>query len=337
MIRKAIFPLGILLAAAAAGIACGRADQAGQQPEDAGKLVLGAETSLLPATVWVAEAKGYFQEAGLEVEIRDFDSGRNALEAMLGDPGIDMATVAQTPVIFNSFSNRNFRIIASMAYSVDDTKVLALKHRGISTARDLIGKKVGVTLRSTGHYFLEGFLLHYGYSVNDVTLVDLDAAQLPKALAGGELDAITSWEPHIDAAQRIIESQDQALLLSPTPFRKLFFFTVRSERLAVLREPLKRFLQALIRAERFIGDDPQEAQRIVSRRLGLDSGLVSRLWPVFHFEISLEQSILVSLEDEAHWAVRKGYSSGEGVPNYLDLIDWRILEGVDSGKVTLIH
>ena len=28
------------------------------------KLVLGVETSLLPAAVWVAEKKGYFQEQG---------------------------------------------------------------------------------------------------------------------------------------------------------------------------------------------------------------------------------------------------------------------------------
>ena len=40
------------------------------------KIVLGAEASMLPAAVWVAEGKGYFREEGLDVTIKEFDSGR---------------------------------------------------------------------------------------------------------------------------------------------------------------------------------------------------------------------------------------------------------------------
>ncbi len=49
--------------------------------------------SLLPATVWVAEELDYLDEEGLNLTIREFDSGRNALETMLKDPSINMATV----------------------------------------------------------------------------------------------------------------------------------------------------------------------------------------------------------------------------------------------------
>ena len=43
----------------------------------------GVETSILSAPVWVAQAKGYFRDEGIDAQIRDFDSGRTAMRTML--------------------------------------------------------------------------------------------------------------------------------------------------------------------------------------------------------------------------------------------------------------
>ncbi len=103
---------------------------------------LAAEMSLLPATVWIAENKGFFKKHKVNLTIQEHDSGRNALESMLKDNTINIATVAQTPVVFNSFKNEPYVIFATMAYSLDDIKVLARKDHGIKTAKDLKGKKL---------------------------------------------------------------------------------------------------------------------------------------------------------------------------------------------------
>lgn len=186
-------------------------------------MTIAAEMSLLPATVWVAEKLGYFKEVGLNLTIREFDSGRNALENMLKDKSINMATVAQTPIVFNSFNKEDYVIIATMAHSIDDVKVLARKDHGINSAEDLKGKKVGATLRSTGHYFLEGFLSNHEMNLKDIKLHDVNAAKLKNKLISGELDAITSWEPHIYNTKKVLDESKLTLLLSPTPFRKDFF------------------------------------------------------------------------------------------------------------------
>ena len=75
------------------------------------KITFGVETSILPSAVWVAENKGYFQEEGLDVEIKEFGSGRTALATMLNEGNLDMVTVAQTPVMFNSFERNDYRCI----------------------------------------------------------------------------------------------------------------------------------------------------------------------------------------------------------------------------------
>lgn len=299
-------------------------------------MTIAAEMSLLPATVWVAEEKGYFKEAGLNLTIREFDSGRNALESMLKDKSINMATVAQTPIVFNSFNKEDYVIIATMAYSIDDVKVLARKDHGIKTAKDLKGKKIGATLRSTGHYFLEGFLSNHDMNLNDINLHDVNAAKLKGKLISGELDAITSWEPHIYNTKKVLDESKLTLLLSPIPFRKDFFFTVNKTYAEKNKEHISRFLRAVLKAEKYIAKNQAEAQKITAEKISADPIIVKNIWDAFIFEITLEQSILVGLEDEAKWAIDIGYTK-KAAPNYLDFIHYESLQNIKPEAVNILH
>lgn len=299
-------------------------------------MTIAAEMSLLPATVWVAEKLGYFKEAGLNLTIREFDSGRNALENMLKDKTINMATVAQTPIVFNSFNKEDYVIIATMAHSIDDVKVLARKDHGIKTAADLKGKKVGATLRSTGHYFLEGFLSNHNMNLNDIKLHDVNAAKLKDKLISGELDAITSWEPHIYNTKKVLDKSKLTLLLSPIAFRKDFFFTVNKAYTTNNKEHVARFLKAVLKAEQYIKENPTQAQNITAEKISADPVIVKNIWDAFIFEITLEQSILVGLEDEAQWAIDIGYTKNKA-PNYLEFIHHHSLQNLKPEAVNIIR
>lgn len=299
-------------------------------------ITLAAEMSLLPATVWVAENKGFFTKHKINLTIREFDSGRNALETMLKDDSIDIATVAQTPVVFNSFNDEPYVIVATMAYSLDDVKVLARKDRGIEHPKDLIGKKVGATKRSTGHYFLESFLSHYDILLKDIDLKDVNASQLKTKFLSGELDAITSWEPHIHDAKTAMSKDSLTLLISPTPFRKDFYFTTSRSYAKEKSLHVRQFLKAVIEAEDYIKQNPNEAQEIISTRLKSELALIKRIWHSFNFEISLEQSILVNLENEAIWAKELTENNGT-IPNYLNYIYIEPLRAVKPFGVNIIH
>jgi len=299
-------------------------------------MTLASEMSLLPATVWVAENQNYFNDEGLNLSIREFDSGRNALETMLSDKSINMATVAQTPIVFNSFNSEDYVIVATMAHSIDDVKVLARKDHGIINAKDIKGKKVGATLRSTGHYFLEGFLANYNLNLTDIELHDVNAAKLKDKLISGELDAITSWEPHIYNTRKVLDKTKLTMLISPIPFRKDFFFTVKKSYAENNKEQVNRFLKALLRAESYIKNNPTESQKIISKRIGADPEIVKSIWDAFTFEITLEQSILVALEDEAQWAIDIGVTK-KPIPNYLEFINYSSLQTIKPEAVNIFH
>src|SRR5437870_569393 len=119
-------------------------------------------SSLFPALVWVAEHEGYFQHTGLDVEIRGSSSAHVALKTMLEEGTLDIVGVAQTPVVFHSFARSDYAIIATMADSDNNHKLLARKDRGIHTPADLKGKVVGITKGASGQFFLDMFLLTQG-------------------------------------------------------------------------------------------------------------------------------------------------------------------------------
>ena len=201
------FKLAALLPALTMFVAsCGQ-----KAPEQGLKIVIGAETVAHSSPLWIAENKGYFQREGLNVEIREFDSGRTALRTMLTVAGIENGTAAQTPVVFNSFDRNDFSVIGGMVYSDKDVKMLARQDRGINAPSDLKGKTVGVTGGSSGEFFLGLFLSYHRLRMSDVKTMDMEATRLPQALIDGRVDAIATWEPHIYNARKALGSK--ALLL----------------------------------------------------------------------------------------------------------------------------
>lgn len=304
--------------------------------EKTGKITLGCEASLLTSSVWVAENKGYFQDEGIEVNIKAFDSGRTALNAMLEEGNLDMVTVAQTPVALNSFTRNDYAIIAAMVSSGNDVKVIARKDKGINAARDLKGKKIGMTQGSTGHYFLYVFLLHNRIGFSEVEIVNLKTLELASALNDGIVDAISTWEPHVSNAKKLLGA-NATILKSKDIYREDFYFVPNRNFLKNNPQALEKFLRAIQRAGDFMQKNREEAIGIVSRRLKIDRGLAAAVWPDFDFGLFLDQTILITLEDESRWAVKNNLTDKTALPNYLDFIDTNILKKVAPDKVTIIE
>lgn len=303
------------------------------------KMTFGVETSFLTAPVWVAESKGYFQEEGLDISIKEFSSGKTALATMLNEGNLDMVTVAQTPVMFNSFNRDDYAIIAAMVHSYNDVKVLARPDKGIKDPSDLRGKKIGVTRNSTGHFFLGLFLTYSGMKLSDIEIIYIEASGLPQALTDGTVDAISTWEPHILNAKKLLG--ENAILIQPpggaSIFREDFYFVPNRNFMENNAETLKRFLKAIETAEAFIKENKEEAIHIVSQRLKIDKELVISVWEDFEFQLLLDQSILVVLEDEARWAIKNKLTDKTEVPNYVDYIYPDALESVKPEAVTIIR
>jgi len=301
-----------------------------------GKINFGVDFSVISAPVWVAEERGYFQKEGLDVEIKDYSSGRTALVDMLEKGNLDMVTVAQTPVMYNSFSKNTYAIIAAMACSYEDVLMLARRDKGIKKSTDLKGKKIGTPVGSSGHFFLGLFLIHNGLKLSDVSVIDIDAPDLPKALLDGWVDAIAIWQPHIYNAQKLL-IEKTVVLPSKNIYREDFYFVPTKDFIKNNTETLKKFLRAIDRAEKFIQENREEAIGIVTGRLKLDREAVNSFWNGYEFKLFLDQTILTGIEAEARWAIENKYATAVKIPDYHDFIHIDALAAVKPEAVNIIR
>ena len=299
------------------------------------KVTLGVETSLLPAAVWVAESKGYFEDEGLELNITEFDSGRLSFLAML-EGKVDISTVAPTPIMFSSFKRQDFSIFLTFVHSYEDVKVIARKDKGIKTGADLKGTKVGTPAGTTGQFFLSAFLTYNDLQPSEVEEIDIKPSDLPNALKNNQVDAIVIWEPHGYNAGKLLG--DKAIRLpSSEVYKETFNFMVMNDFAKANSEALKKFIRAIDKATTFIKNQKQESQDIVAKRLKLDYEVMSTLWDDFIFQVSLDQSLLLTLEDEARWAIKSGLTDKAEVPDYLDYIYIEALNEVKPESVNIIR
>ena len=287
------------------------------------EMTLGIEKSILPSIVWIAEHNGYFEDEGLALTLIEHDSGRNALNQMIsGNNNLNMVTVAQTPIVFNSFENENFQILTSMVSSTKDVKLLGLEDSGIKTLQDLRGKKIGITFGSTGHYFLEHLLSENDLSISDVEIFDIHASELPFTIFEKRVDAIVSWEPHIFQTEKILK--ENYVIFTSDSFVEEFYFVVNND-FKENSSTLKKFFLALYRAEAFIDANPNESKKIVSDRLRIDYDFIDNVWNDFEFEISLDSSLIHSLDDEAQWAKTLEPYSQKDIPDFHNFVDYNFL------------
>jgi len=292
-------------------------------------------TSLLPSLVLIAKEKDYFLEEGIDMEIKGYSTGKDALEATFKGE-VDMCTVADTPIVSNSFKRNDFTIFGTILGGAEHSKCLARKDRNINTPQDIIGKKAATTIGTTAHYFMAVFFILNELDLEDVEIVNLKPTETVKAIVDGDVDVIFTWEPNIYHAVKSL-GENAVILPSNIGYLTTFNLVSKNDFVKNNQELLKRILKALIKAEKFVKGNRKESIDIISAYLKIDREIIDKLWDIYDFRVSLAQSFLITLENEARWFIRSKLTSATEIPNYLDYIYWDALETVKPEAVQIAH
>lgn len=92
-----------------------------------------------------------------------------------------------------------------------------------------------------------------------------------------------------------------------------------------------------VHAGRFCNDSPDAASQLAAEALKMNVADLKALWPQYRFNLTLDQSLLLALEDESRWAIRNKLIDGADMPNYLNHVALDALKAVSSAAVTIIH
>jgi NitT/TauT family transport system substrate-binding protein len=240
------------------------------------------------------------------------------------------------PVMVNSLGRSDFAIVATFVTSRRDIKLVVRKSAGIATADDLKGKRVGTAKGTSAHYFLDLYLLFNGVDPQKIELVPLGPEQIEAALRAKQVDAAAIWEPFANQSVRALAA-DGVVMPSARVYTETFNLLASRKAMGERREDVVKVLRALARAQRFIRERPQQAQAILKERLQVDQAFIDATWHDFDFRLSLDQSLLSTLEGQARWAIREGHVPRDSrIPDYLHFIASEPLRQVEPAAVTLI-
>lgn len=297
-------------------------------------LTISVSQTPLSLPFYVAESMGYFENEGLKLKMIDVAGGHRSMQQLL-EGTVDLATSSEAVVMFNSFTRSDFAIIASFVSSNDDVKIITRADTGISQPQHLTGKRIGTVTGAASHYYLETLLLLKGVDPDSVTVRNLQPEKMAEALKNKDVDAIAIWEPFPFKAIKALPGAQR--LPKSNAYRLTFNLIAHKKLLGVRDAELVKLLRALERAQQFINSQPQKAKVILLDRLKLDSTFIEWIWPDYNYRLSLDQSLLTTLEGEARWARQEGLVKGDKTPNYLSYIYINPLNTVRPSAISIMR
>lgn len=216
----------------------------------------------------LADVKGYFREAGLDVKVVEFNSLSDARRAYERGQIDALGTTIIEVLQSRENSTKSLQIAAVTDYS-DGADMIVAQSR-IQTVADLKGKKVGLELASLGVYILARALEKNGLQLSDVELVSLDQLSLAEALEKGELDAIVTYPP--TNIKLLANNQFHIVFTSKEiPKEVLDVLAVDAEFAKKYPEKVTLLLDGFEKAYQYSLSNPADAYAIMAKREGISA------------------------------------------------------------------
>ncbi len=331
MRSKVIF-FGLLFLAAGIGpLSCSKRDYPGK----AETLTIATVPTEINAPLYIAEAQDFFARNGLKVTLKEvYDSGATATVGMLNGEA-DISTASEFVAVRQILNRKNLVNFGTIA-KYENTFIIWHTDSGIKTLQDLKGKKVGVTLKTISEFYLGRTFSLNGLKLEQVTLVYVKAADAERAITNGEVDAVVTWEPWVNRIDQHLGKE--VIIRALQSSQQAYWNLVSTGNWAKNRSHIvKRLMKSITQAEDYLARHQDEAKAIVVKRMKFDDAFMERVWPRYQFSLSLDQSLIVAMEDEARWMIKSGLTTEKNVPNFLDYIYVDGLKAIKSEAVSIIR
>ncbi|MEL4070120.1 aliphatic sulfonate ABC transporter substrate-binding protein [Ochrobactrum sp. GPK 3] len=159
-----------------------------------------------PNDITLAKSRGTLEKAlaekGIKVEwAGPFPAAAPAFEA-LNAGSIDITAGSSTSAIAALAANIPLTIFGYQKMSPGSEGIVAKKDAGITSIKDLAGKKVAVNRGGTGEYLLMQGLEKNGVDPKSVERVYLSPSDSGPSFVQGHVDAWATWDPFVAIAEK---------------------------------------------------------------------------------------------------------------------------------------
>lgn len=235
-------------------------------------LRIGYVFAMANAPVLIAEQQGYYQDEGLEVDVKALGDGP-VIQQALAAGELDVAYVG-TPPVYQWYA-RGLKSVILAKVNYGQAAVVAGSQTDIKQLSDLKGHKLAGVKKGSGmDVLLRGYVLkeHAGLDPDkDLDIIDLPPGNMNAALDRGIVDAAFSWEPFVSQAllrgsARLLLDVNQAL-----PEYPWYVVIGLPKTLQERPDDVVKLLHAHRRAIDFLNQHPDEANRIIANAFKLET------------------------------------------------------------------
>lgn len=239
-------------------------------------------------SLWMADKKGFYTEAGLDVELKPFPSGSTALQSFAAGQG-DIVVSGELPSV-SYWAAHPGGYKAVFAISRESKAEVAMATLAITKPQDLSGKVVATRVGSTGSWFLSEYLAKGGVDPSTVEVKNLETQILPTALCNGDIDAFFIWQPFGTRAKEICGDKVHQLTDATGYMHAYLVAGVRPEWLSSPenREKLQKFITATLKGKSVAEKDFASVAEYVETKFGLKPEAAKIVWDVLERPIGFD-------------------------------------------------
>ncbi len=275
--RKKLLALGLVATMVVGMTACGTSTE---NEKDSTSASTGSEALKIIATpapascsqVAVADALGYFDEEGVNVEI-SYVTNLSDMASIIAGGGCDAAFNSYYTVMTWIDSGLDVKIIAANN-DMGGTQAAAIRSDiDITCPQDLEKCVLGLVPGAEVNVAIQQMCDEYGVDFDAIEKVEIQPADQLSAFEAGDIDIIACWEPWLTKAEsmggRFLLSGNKADIAGipeDVDWLTLYETTVcPTSSIETKSEELAKMLKAVERAEEYINTNRDEAVKIVAK------------------------------------------------------------------------
>lgn len=264
------------------------------------------------ATILQAEANGYYEAEGIDVNINVVNDATQSSNALIkGDLNAAGYTINRTAFLSNKFTEAGVDIVMPFITNYSNGGDGIIAKSSIQSVEDLVDAKIGCSQFSEAHTLILWFVDKSDLSQEDKdkiidNLIFFNTAdEAANAFFAGEIDVAATWEPYLSQAQAMTDAHvlfstesSSSLVMDGIVFRKDFA--------EAHPDVIEKFIRATLKASELYDTD-------------FDS--IREVMPMF--STSTDEEIIENTKNArlATWKDNKDLLNGTAKTIYTDMCD----------------
>jgi len=264
--------IGVTVLALVAAGGCGSDEGDGGGGEDAAAIekvtfVTGVGVQGRESYVYVAQEKGYFREAGFDVEVKPGAGTVTNLKYLQGDQA-DFAVLDITGALieYGKGTFKDFTIISAIQQR-NLACLMALEGSGVASPKDLEGKKIAYIPGGVVRTLFDTYASLAGFDPKTVTWVNMPAPQMPAGLASKKIDVATQFVVGKGFVESVAKGRKAVVLPYSDYLVDLYGNGIAVTNKTAKDDPdrVRRFNEAILKGLAYAVENPQEAGTIYAK------------------------------------------------------------------------